>query len=284
MANIAEIRQQYPQYSDLSDQQLADGLRSKFYADMPVDQFYSKIGLNTSATTAAEAQPGSEEADFLAAVNSRQQVKDGLKNRSTILPVSRTKEGELTPSVPGIVKDTIDTGRGATQAVMDLLSGKITADQISGKEMAQIIGTLGIVPTLAESPAAGTGAAIARQATQRAAPEAAESAAARAVPEVAGATKAGDFKTAAKGFYKQVDDSGTTISGKALRPVIDDIVASSMVHPALTSVSLPKELTGRAGVDMLLTLMENPDRAGSTRRELPAHLMVRGSTGPSSRK
>jgi hypothetical protein len=30
--------------------------------------------------------------------------------------------------------------------------------------------------------------------------------------------------------------------------------------------------------------MENPDQAGSTRRELPAHLMVRGSTGPSSRK
>jgi len=58
----------------------------------------------------------------------------------------------------------------------------------------------------------------------------------------------------------------------------DDIVASAMVHPALTTISLPKELTGRAGVDMLLQLMENRD--GPARRELPAHLLVRGSTGP----
>lgn len=43
--NIAEVRQKYPQYSDLSDEQLAKALHSKFYADIPFDQFAGKVGL-----------------------------------------------------------------------------------------------------------------------------------------------------------------------------------------------------------------------------------------------
>jgi LacI family transcriptional regulator len=61
---------------------------------------------------------------------------------------------------------------------------------------------------------------------------------------------------------------------------IDDIAMSAMVHPSLTTVSSPVEQSGRAGVDLLLDLMENPDRAATARRELDTHLMVRGSTGP----
>jgi LacI family transcriptional regulator len=60
----------------------------------------------------------------------------------------------------------------------------------------------------------------------------------------------------------------------------DDIALAEMVHPSLTTVALPKEQAGRAGVDLLLQLLEQPDRAGAVRRELPTQLMVRGSTGP----
>lgn len=52
MPTITEIRKQYPQYGDMSDQQLADALHSKFYADMPADQFYSKIGFKAAAPAA----------------------------------------------------------------------------------------------------------------------------------------------------------------------------------------------------------------------------------------
>lgn len=45
MATIAETRQQYPQYKDLSDQQLAEGLYNKFYSDMPKDQYFAKLGV-----------------------------------------------------------------------------------------------------------------------------------------------------------------------------------------------------------------------------------------------
>lgn len=47
--SIEDIRLKYPQYDDLSDQQLADGLHAKFYSDLPKEQFYSQIGLAVEA-------------------------------------------------------------------------------------------------------------------------------------------------------------------------------------------------------------------------------------------
>lgn len=58
MASLAEIRQQYPQYADLSDDQLAQGLHRKYYADLPYEEFASKIGLQ-AAPAAPQAQPRS---------------------------------------------------------------------------------------------------------------------------------------------------------------------------------------------------------------------------------
>lgn len=46
MISIKEIRQKYPSYNDLSDQELADALYKKHYSDMPIDEYYSKIGLD----------------------------------------------------------------------------------------------------------------------------------------------------------------------------------------------------------------------------------------------
>lgn len=46
--NISEIRKQYPQYSDVSDKELADGLHKKHYSDMDKADFYQKIGFQPS--------------------------------------------------------------------------------------------------------------------------------------------------------------------------------------------------------------------------------------------
>lgn len=61
---------------------------------------------------------------------------------------------------------------------------------------------------------------------------------------------------------------------------VDDIALASMIDPPLTSIAQPKELSGRSGVDLLLAVLENPDRVPVTRRELETQLMVRASTGP----
>ncbi|NDD53472.1 hypothetical protein EBZ39_06295 [bacterium] len=52
MATIADIRKQYPQYNDLSDEQLARGFHSKFYNDMPYEEFASKIGVGPRSAVA----------------------------------------------------------------------------------------------------------------------------------------------------------------------------------------------------------------------------------------
>ncbi len=58
MATIAEIRQQYPQYKDMSDQQVADGLYKKFYSDMPRDQFDAKVGLTPAPVDQGQSALG----------------------------------------------------------------------------------------------------------------------------------------------------------------------------------------------------------------------------------
>lgn len=53
MATLQDIRSQYPQYDDMSDQDLADKFYSKFYSDMPRDDFDKKLGIAPIPTTTA---------------------------------------------------------------------------------------------------------------------------------------------------------------------------------------------------------------------------------------
>jgi len=57
--NIQEVRQKFPQYNDLSDQQLADALHAKFYPDMDKGEYYQKIGFSIQEP-APEKPPISE--------------------------------------------------------------------------------------------------------------------------------------------------------------------------------------------------------------------------------
>lgn len=45
--NINSVREQYPQYSDMSDSELADAIHSKFYSDLPKNDVYTKLGVQT---------------------------------------------------------------------------------------------------------------------------------------------------------------------------------------------------------------------------------------------
>lgn len=50
MSLISDIRSQYPQYQDLSDKQIADGYHSKYYSDIPIDDFYKQVGIDDERT------------------------------------------------------------------------------------------------------------------------------------------------------------------------------------------------------------------------------------------
>lgn len=49
MQTLDEIRKSYPQYSDMSDADLAGALHQKFYHDMPREEFDKKIGVGAAA-------------------------------------------------------------------------------------------------------------------------------------------------------------------------------------------------------------------------------------------
>jgi hypothetical protein len=55
MPTIQDVRQRFPQYDDLSDEQLLTGVHRKFYSDMPFGQFMSNF-----TTTAPTEGPSSE--------------------------------------------------------------------------------------------------------------------------------------------------------------------------------------------------------------------------------
>lgn len=58
---------------------------------------------------------------------------------------------------------------------------------------------------------------------------------------------------------------------------VDDIEMSAMLHPALTTVEMPKHELGRTAVEMLLTVLADPD-ARSRHAALATRLVVRDTT------
>lgn len=54
--NIKDIRTKYPQYNDLSDEELLSGIHQKFYSDMPRQDFLSKFSKNEKVEWTPERQ------------------------------------------------------------------------------------------------------------------------------------------------------------------------------------------------------------------------------------
>jgi hypothetical protein len=63
--NISKIREEYPQYSDLSDQELADGFHKKFYSDIDKTEFYKSIGFDQPSAPVPTADSSDDERGFL---------------------------------------------------------------------------------------------------------------------------------------------------------------------------------------------------------------------------
>jgi hypothetical protein len=103
MATIAEIRKEYPQYSDMTDTQLADAFHSKFYSDIPKDTFYSQLGIKTTPVSSMELMFGAGS------------------------PIARTIKGAVVDPALAVNQLLASTGlfgqdikRGATQLVSDV--------------------------------------------------------------------------------------------------------------------------------------------------------------------
>jgi LacI family transcriptional regulator len=112
-------------------------------------------------------------------------------------------------------------------------------------------------------------------------------------PTVEGGTAAADLVVAspatavlayndlvALGLLNRLQARGIAVPGRISVVGFDDIMLAGLVSPGLTTVAIAKENIGRAGVELLLELMADPQGPTATRRVLPTQLIVRGSTGP----
>ncbi len=108
MPNMADIRQQYPQYADIPDMQLADALHQKFYSDMPKGDFYKAINL-----TGASKIPDS--ITSLPAAPERSLSEKIMGNIETIPALGSAAVGGVVAPIAGLF-GTLTSGQYGTQA------------------------------------------------------------------------------------------------------------------------------------------------------------------------
>ncbi|WP_427894814.1 LacI family DNA-binding transcriptional regulator [Kribbella sp. GL6] len=82
------------------------------------------------------------------------------------------------------------------------------------------------------------------------------------------------------GLLARLHSRGISVPGDLSVVGVDDIAMSRMARPALTTVRLPKQEAGRLAVELLLTLLDDPDAATTAHGDLHGELIVRDSTGP----
>ncbi|CAN7493429.1 hypothetical protein LJR231_003456 [Phyllobacterium sp. LjRoot231] len=147
MAGIADIRAKFPQYADMSDQQLSNAVYQKFYSDMPKQDFDSKMGLAPAPQAeVAPEEPLVTENESLAA--SRGAV-EGLPIIGPYVAggVERLAAGLRAPFTDKTYSEELS---GIQNRVAQSTQQNPTA-QTSGNVVGNIVGT---APLMAAAPAA----------------------------------------------------------------------------------------------------------------------------------
>lgn len=105
---IEEVRKKYPQYQDLSDKQLVDSLHAKYYADIPINNFYEQVGL-TQKPELTQREKGQDRLKSLAS---------GTYLGLSYIPGIAGDIEQLGKAIPGRV------GKFLTTPVRELVTGK----------------------------------------------------------------------------------------------------------------------------------------------------------------
>jgi hypothetical protein len=93
--NIQDIRKQYPQYDDISDEQLLEGIRKKHYSDLDKDVFYSKINRVTPETPVSEDTPATPETSEDQELRTEDPFKKEMELLSSITDKAKTSDPTL---------------------------------------------------------------------------------------------------------------------------------------------------------------------------------------------
>lgn len=146
--NIQEIRAQYPQYQDMSDQDLATALHKKYYADMPFEEFAGKAGLEAPKQRGMMESVGRQlgltaRAPVSAALAIPAMVGDALTG------------GRSTPAVNTVLDSVFPKPENGTERVVQDVTGAMAG----GAGLAKATGTTASALQQVLSAAGGAGGA-----------------------------------------------------------------------------------------------------------------------------
>lgn len=124
MTALTDFRRQYPQYDDMSDKDLADALYSKYYSDIPIDDYYSQVGLDTDV-------------DFFDATG------EALKRTAGSFVTGTTGAflglGQLTP----FDEEALDIQESIEAGTRDFLGYDPAYDDSTAAQVGEVAGTIG---------------------------------------------------------------------------------------------------------------------------------------------
>lgn len=133
--DIQEVRTKFPQYSDLSDTQLADALHTKFYSDIPKEKFYGDIGIK--GAPAAPQQPTAQP-------SVASDLTQGLMTGGPVGAIMAGAKRGL-----GTISDTISAGANrAGETVTDLATKAGASPELAGVAGAAANTTVEAAPML----------------------------------------------------------------------------------------------------------------------------------------
>jgi hypothetical protein len=184
---IQDVRAKYPQYTDMSDTQLADALHAKYYADMDKSQFYAKIGLNQKDAAYDPNPPTDVEPGFFSKVGDAAAKRAGNVDSWKAPVVVGQAAGfvndvagagiesiygmlpqEARDKISGIIKDAMDTDtgravKGTVQKGTDKYEEFKSGNPELAKELEGVANMAGVMPV---SKIAGMGVNVAKDATK----------------------------------------------------------------------------------------------------------------------
>lgn len=131
MSKLQELRKKYPQYDDLTDEQLAQAFHKKYYSDVPYNEYAAKIGL--VGDRFAQMDRGMQQQERVAKLQGQQ------------LPATP----QATPEQPGLFSKSLDVaGRFASGA---LFKPALGATQFLNNTLAGLPGVGGLFQGMADT-------------------------------------------------------------------------------------------------------------------------------------
>ena len=236
--NISDVRQQFPQYSDLSDKQLADALHAKFYPDLPLDDFYAKVGLGgkratvggafmgglegllSSMQTGAGAATGSAEEAALAGLKRGQERADKYGEATSLERVKQAYNKDGLLSAAGEVFRQVPTAIAEQAPNIAATLGSAKLGAMAGTAVAPGIGTLigGGLGAFAPGALQMFGSNVERQAAE-------QQRAGQPVDISTGSAALAAVPQAALDVAATFIPMGRTVIGKVLGPKVEQLLA-----------------------------------------------------------